>query len=180
MRTPVLVAVALAFVGAGCTTTARLYPVSGPILSQHATSLNTTLTNAPAGHGKIELALPDGELVKGEYSTKAGGSWSFDSQASSSTPPEGAVVIAASDWATVFGPSFSVAKMERGEGKAAGNKGTVFTLEFAVNGMSGRGYGVAKDSKGNLYRFELAGLESGTGPSPPPVPPEQPPRRSPR
>jgi hypothetical protein len=62
---PLLAAVALAFVGTGCTTTARLYPVSGPILSQHATSLNTTLTNAPAGHGKIELALPDGELMKG-------------------------------------------------------------------------------------------------------------------
>ena len=65
-------------------------------------------------------------------------------------------------------------RVQRGQASATGSKGTILNLEFGVDGGSGKGYGVGKDNKGNLYRFEIAGLSGGSGPSQSAVPEAKP------
>lgn len=159
-----LIALASAALLAGACSSARLYPVSGPAVTQ-AGSLAAKLTNVPAGHGKFTVVMPDGENVEGTYSTSNDSNWSIGKggAAAETAAPEGALAIVASDWAAVFDPPPSVARMQRGEANASGAKGTKLIAEFAVNGGSGKALGVAKDNHGNLYRFEIEGLPSGGG-----------------
>lgn len=174
MRARLLTAVAATLLVLGCSS-AHLYPVAGP-LTHGSSSLSASLTNVPAGHGKFKVVMPDGEVVEGTYATSNDTSWSPGkgaTAAAAAPAPEGSVAIAASDWAAVFNPAPSVAKLQRGEASATGTKGTVLSVEFAVN-ESGKAFGVGKDNRGNLYRFEIEGLPSGTGPSPNAVPPERP------
>jgi hypothetical protein len=171
-KTLLLAAAAATLLWIGCSS-AHLFPVAGPISSQNTSSLSASLTNIPAGHGKLKVVMPDGEVVEGTYSTSDDTNWSPGKGAAA----EGGVAIAPSDWAAVFDPAPSVAKLQRGQANATGTKGTILSIEFAVNGGSGKAFGVGKDNRGNLYRFEIEGLPSGTGPSQNAVPPEPPPRR---
>jgi hypothetical protein len=172
MRAPLLAAAAT-LLGVGCSS-AHLFPVAGPISTKSTASLSASLSNIAAGHGKFKLVMPDGEAMEGTYSTSSDTNWSVGKGALTGTAADGSVAIAASDWAAVFDPPPSVANLQRGEANATGNKGTVLSVEFAVNGGSGKAFGVGKDNRGNLYRFEIEGLSSGTGVSQAAVPDAKP------
>ncbi|MGD0342609.1 MAG: hypothetical protein ABSA76_12975, partial [Bacteroidales bacterium] len=61
----------------GCTETARVYPVEGPLMQQNVGVLYAKFLWDGSGSGWIKIVLPDGEICKGEYTTLVDGVSSF-------------------------------------------------------------------------------------------------------
>jgi len=95
-------------------------------------------------HGTLELTMPDGELLQGEYSIVAGGAVGVGNAYASSGSASG------------FGTFSSIAMAGSGNGMASlyGNRGTSLHCEFQNNNLTGHGYGVCQSSKGTHYRME--------------------------
>lgn len=145
MRLLVL-AVAVALVAAGCARSARLYPandvaISGGVLSAKFMAYGT-------GHGEIEITLPDGEEVRGEYSIVRGGAVGFGTIYGSVYGPAGV--------ATYSGTSSTVVMPGGSQGLASmfGSRGTAMQCEFLNDNSSGHGHGACKSSKDALYRLQ--------------------------
>ena len=128
----------------GCTTTANLYPVQGPLSDQKPFPVLTAHVDGIMGNtGNIKLTMPDGELCKGKWSSAAGMSVSYGS------------VNLFSQYGNIFGSGFSVANnpgVNRGEAILAGNKGTLIEIEFYTGSGTANGFGLAKDNHGNIYK----------------------------
>jgi hypothetical protein len=63
---------------AGCTTTANLYPVRGPMSEQNPLPVLVAHVDGILGNtGNISLTMPDGEVCKGKWSSAAGLSVGF-------------------------------------------------------------------------------------------------------
>ena len=99
-------------------------------------------------HGTMELAMPDGELLQGEYSIVAGGGVAVGNTIGSVYGAHGSL--------TSTGTGIGVAMSAGGNGQASlyGNRGTSMHCEFANNNMTGHGYGVCETAKGSRYRME--------------------------
>jgi len=141
----------------GCLRTARMYPVSGPILNDHPQIIIAEFKDYGSGNGEVTVKLPDGELLQGEYSTVPQGSMSFSTSSSNGmvSASGSGIAITAFDWSNTYGNSFSVANMQCGQATCIGNKGTALSVEYAVSAMTGHGYGIGKDNKGNIYRIQF-------------------------
>jgi hypothetical protein len=64
----------------------------------------------------------------------------------------------ASAWGSAYGSGFSVGNMasvNRGEAMLICNKGTTIQVEFFTGSGTANGYGVAKDSNGNVFKVLL-------------------------
>lgn len=82
----------------GCTTTASLYPVKGPLSEQKPLQVLTAHVDGIMGNtGSISLTMPDGELCKGKWSSAAGMAVGYGT------------VNLFSQYGSVFGSGFSVA-----------------------------------------------------------------------
>jgi hypothetical protein len=125
--------------------TPHLYPIN-PIASTTGV-LEGKLVGHGQGHGKMEITMPDGEFLSGEYSIV------FDSS-----------VGFGSIFATVYGSggarsgsgissNFSMSGSGQGSASLFGNRGTSVQCEFLNNNMTGHGYGACRSSKGGVYRM---------------------------
>jgi len=100
------------------------------------------------GNGDVTITMPDGEVVKGEYSIVRGGSASFGTIYGS--------VYGAAGSASVSGStsSYVVPGGSPGTASAFGGKGTTMQCEFYNDNFSGHGNGACSSNKGALYRLQ--------------------------
>ncbi len=138
--------ICLAAVVAACEKTARLYPANdeaatGGVLLGKYMAYGT-------GNGEIEIPMPDGELMKGEYSLVRGGEMGFGTiYAKVYAPGVTATGVGTSTVTTVPGGS-------PGQASLFGDKGTRMQCEFYNDNFSGHGYGACQSSNGALYRIQ--------------------------
>lgn len=125
----------------GCGRPAGLYPVEGP-LTQSGQEEKIALTfgaNRFSSHGKMEVTLADGEICEGEYNILPAG--------------RTAEIFSFSLYAKHFGSGLAPQEARYGQAMLTGDKGTVFQAEFYLVRGGKRGYGLARDNKGNLYKL---------------------------
>jgi hypothetical protein len=133
--TPLLVGISL--IATSCTPL-HYFPVQGPLASQNPPVVLRGKITGPTS-GPASITLPDGEVCSGH--------WSF-------SPPPDASNSMASVWDTVYGQGYYVANVS-GQSPFAhfimtGDRGATVTVEFY--GPHHKWVGVAKDSKGNIYK----------------------------
>jgi hypothetical protein len=99
-------------------------------------------------HGTMEVTMPDGELLQGEYSVVAGGAVTVGNTFASVSGGRGSL--------TGTGTGVGLAMAAGGQGQASlyGNRGTIVHCEFANNNITGHGYGTCETSSGARYRME--------------------------
>jgi hypothetical protein len=127
----------------GCTVAARLYPVQGPLSTQTPLPVFSGEISGVVNSGNLHFVLSDGEVCRGPWTRVVTGS----------APADPA-------WDAVYGSGYYVAHVlgasYRGEAAITGNRGTVLNVDFyrvVGNGNRIRFFGVAKDSKGNIYKI---------------------------
>lgn len=142
----------LAFFLAGCSTTATLYPVDGPLSKLQPLPVLTATAGGITGNtGNISLTMPDGEFCKGRWSSIAPMSVGYSTASATGSATSGMSSV----WATVYGSGFSVSNLpgvNKGEAMLVGNRGTVIHVEFYTGSGTANGLGVAKDNKGNIFK----------------------------
>jgi hypothetical protein len=128
----------------GCSTTADLFPISGPLRDLKPTPvLTATVENITSNTGPFKISYPNGDNCEGKWSSIA---------------PQ----MASSGWGTMFskygsvvGVSSSVANLpgvNKGEAMAICNSGNQLQVEFYTGSGTANGTGVAKDSSGNVFK----------------------------
>jgi len=128
----------------GCSTTATLFPVEGPLseavpVPQIAATVNGILGNS----GSLSLTMPDGESCTGQWSSAAGAGVSTTS---------GSLL---GQYGSVYGTATTVST---GSGQNPGaailtcDKGRTIQVEFVTGAGTATGFGFAKDNRGNVYR----------------------------
>ena len=129
---------------AGCTATASLFPVEGPLSEiQPLPVIKAKATGVTGNSGKMELTMPDGEYCEGRWSSAAGAGITISSGSLIGT------------YGSVYGSGFSVSP---GRGQNPGvamltcDQGRVINVEFITGAGTANGFGFAKDNKGNVYR----------------------------
>ncbi len=138
----------------GVLSSATLVPVAGPLLGAHAAALKVLMSGALTGQGTLQLTMPGGEIVRGEFQTLTGYSNSTDFGERSADV--GPMVVTRDDWKAAYGSGMDVGEKIHGLLSGAGNKGTLLIGEYIVDPMEGHGFGVAKDNRGNLYRLTFS------------------------
>ena len=131
---------------AGCSTTAYLYPVSGPLSKSAPPPVLTANVNGITGNtGTGSLVLPDGETCDGRWSSAAP---NYSSSVSGTLWGLYGSVVGFSGTATGIAPG-----VNRGEAFFVCGKGTTIKAEFFTGSGTANGYGVAEDNRGNVYRM---------------------------
>ena len=136
----------------GCSTTATLFPVDGPMTKLSPLPVLTATVDGITGNtGDISLVMPDGEACKGRWSSIAPMAYGHSTASATGSATSGM----ASAWATVYGSGFSMANVpgvNKGEAVLVGDRGTVIQVEFYTGSGTANGTGVAKDNKGNTWK----------------------------
>ena len=145
MRTALLIALIGAMLF-GCARTGRLYPANEAAISSGV--LTARFMAYGTGHGQVEITMPDGELLKGEYSIVRGGAVGFGSIYGSVYGARGATSVTGSS------TSFVIPGGSPGMASAFGDKGTTMHCEFYNDNLSGHGSGACRSSKDRLYRLQ--------------------------
>lgn len=136
----------LALAGASCAKTAHFYPAN-PEASTSGV-LNAEYMSYGTGKGAITVKMPDGELLKGEYSIVRGGTVGFGNIYASVYGPGGAATGMAG------GTSYTMPGGSPGVVSLFGDRGTSMQCEFYNDNVNGHGYGGCQSSKGALYRLQ--------------------------
>jgi hypothetical protein len=123
-----------------------MYPANDIAISSGV--LTARFISSGTGHGEIEIALPDGELLKGEYSLVRGGTMGFGNVYGS--------VYGSGSSATFNGSanSYVIPGGSPGMASAFGGHGITMQCEFYNDNFSGHGNGACKSSKNALYRLQ--------------------------
>ena len=125
---------------------ARLYPANE--IARPDGVLTGQFVAHGTGHGAVEITMPDGEVLKGEFSIVRGGSVGFGSIYGEVYGPNGSASMSGeSTTRTVPGGS-------QGMASTFGTKGTSVDCEFYNDNFSGHGMGARRSSKGALYRLQ--------------------------
>lgn len=122
-----------------------LYPVKGPYSElKQKPVVNATAHDVQRNTGKFEVTLPSGEICEGRWSSAAG---VMLTQGSSSLFTQYGSVVG-------FETSVSnVPGVNGGQAMSFCPSGRTFEAEFVTGSGTANGYGVARDSEGNLYRM---------------------------
>lgn len=131
-------AIALALFFSACSREASLYPANAPA---GARLLKAKFTDSGMGKGPIEITMPDGEILKGEFSTTDTSSYGFGTGFATA----GRTTAVASTSSTVVSGSMP------GVATAIGPSGTTMRCEYVVNTFSGGGSGKCQTNKGGDY-----------------------------
>ncbi len=128
----------------GCSTTAELYPVEGP-LSENApqTVLYAKVNGILGNSGTLTMDAPNGENCKGRWSSAAAQEVSFST------------VNLFSQYGSVYGSGTTVRNkpgVNRGEAILVCPSGNRFEIEFYTGSGTANGYGLAKDRNENVYK----------------------------
>ena len=128
----------------GCSTTANLYPVKGPLSEVKPLPVIRARVDGIMGNsGDIALTMPDGEACKGQWSSAAGMSVTYGS---------GTLF---SQYGSIYWSGYTVGNKpgeNRGQAIVIGKRGTVIEIEFYTGSGTANGFGLAKDNKGNIYK----------------------------
>jgi hypothetical protein len=128
----------------GCSTTANLYPVKGPLSEvKPLPIIRARVTGIMGNSGGITLTMPDGETGKGQWSSAAGMSVTYGS---------GTLF---SQYGSAYWSGYSVGNKpgeNRGQAIVIGDRDTVIEVEFYTGSGTANGFGLAKDNKGNIYK----------------------------
>lgn len=151
IRKPTL-ALILAVTLAACSTTANMYPISGPMAEQKPLPVLSVKVNGISGNsGTLSTTLPDGETLTGKWSSIAPMSYGMTTGTASGSVTDGMNTV----WASVYGTGFSASNVpgvNKGEAMLIGDRGTVMHVEFLTGSGTANGTGVAKDNRGNIYK----------------------------
>lgn len=130
---------------AGCSTTARLYPVQGPASQAVPPStIEATINGIMGNNGSLAFRLPDGSSCEGEWSSAAGVETTVTS------------MNLIGRYSTLFGTGVSTSSgggQNPGRAIALCSDGTRFDIEFVTGGGTANGFGFAEDTRGNVYRL---------------------------
>lgn len=128
----------------GCSTTARFYPVEGPIMaSGNVRPIVATAHGITGNNGRIELTRQDGSLCEGEWSSAAGSGMSYQTGSLMST--YGSAHLSSVGFSTGHGQN-------PGRAVILCPDGNVIDMEFTTGAGTANGFGIAKDKKGNVFR----------------------------
>ncbi len=146
-------AAVLALAGCGVVAGATMMPAAGPLFDAGAGAIQVLYTGATSGQGSLRVTLPGGEVITGQFRTMTGYSSGspFDADATAGDP----LTVTREDWKALYGRSDMVAQQINGQLAGTGDRGTRLRGEYVMDAMNGNGYGVAKDSRGNLYRLTV-------------------------
>ncbi len=131
----------------GCSRNARLYPANDIAIAGGV--LVAKFKSYGSGNGEIEISMPDGEVLNGEYSLVRGGSSSFGSLYGSVYGTGGSATITGS------ANSHIIPGGSQGMASLFGNKGTAMECEFINDNFSGHGNGACKTSTKAMYRLQF-------------------------
>jgi hypothetical protein len=142
----------------GCSATARLYPVQGPLSTQTPLPVYLAKLTGALNSGSISAVLNDGEVGKG--------GWQVVHRV---TPVKGADAATdptafnmSAEWDFVYGPGFYVSHVlgtrQYARALVTGNKGTVLNVEMykpnnEENNTPSAIKGVAKDNNNNVFKL---------------------------
>lgn len=131
---------------AGCGTTANLFPVDGPIADSKETAvLKASVTGILGNTGDISLTYPDGSICQGKWASAAPTVAGFGSTSLIDT--YGNQVLATGSYVGIK-PG-----VNRGEAFVVCDNGRKIEAEFFTGSGTANGYGVAKDTDGNLFKM---------------------------
>lgn len=125
----------------GCAREARLYPQSLQGRPASSGPITAKFTDSGMGKGPIELTMPDGEVLKGEFSTTDTSTYGFGTAFS----------------ATRYSPIITTASAAAVPGSmpgivtALGTNGTSMRCEYLVNSFTGSGAGTCQTNRGDVY-----------------------------
>lgn len=139
------VIVLLAVTASACSLTATMIPIEGPMSRlQPVPVIHARADGVYTGAGKVSFQMPDGDQCDGRWATAgAGGSVSTTN---------GTLI---SQYGTAVGMTTTIASGDnavRGQGIITCGSGRIVELEFLTS-TSGHGFGVAKDSRENVFKF---------------------------
>lgn len=129
---------------------ATLAPAAGPLFESRAPALTIVFNQVGSGNGQFRITMPDGEVVNGEYRQGS----AYVRPAGMDAKP-GEFVITREDWVALYGRGDIVDGQINGAFAGAGDMGLKLRGEYVMDTMTRRGIGVAKDTKGNLYRLTV-------------------------
>ena len=141
----------------GCTSTARFYPVQGPLMAQTPLPVPTAKVTFKLNPGNLSVVLADGEVCKGRWVRVKRG----EVPARTDTTPGSTAIAMQADWDTVYGPGFYTAHVLGSRfyarTTATGDRGTVLNVEMyrpenAEGNLIAAVKGVARDNKENVYK----------------------------
>lgn len=139
----------------GCSRNIRLYPVQGPQSELTPVPIFVVKLTGAISSGNFSGTLPEGEVFQGKWAQVHPPKSSNSRTAVIPTPSEMATA-----WDTVYGQGFYVGHVlganQFAQALVTGDKGTTLKLEMIATRLGSNGAseirGVAKDSKGNLYK----------------------------
>lgn len=126
----------------GCAREARLYPANS---QAGKGALTAKFTDSGLGKGPVELTMPDGEVLKGEFSTTDTSTYGFGT----------AVAL------TRYTPVVSTASTSSTPGSmpgvlsAVGTNGTQMHCDYVVNSLTSSGSGNCQTNKGAAYELHF-------------------------
>ena len=144
---------------AGCTRTARLYPVQGPLASQTPVPVLLAKVKIGSTSGAMSMVLSDGEICKGRW-TQVPPAQVPKGSNTASLPANSMPAV----WDAVYGSGFYVAHVLGSrlyaQASVSGNRGAVLNVEMYQPDRGGSATlpeikGVAKDNKDNIYKVVL-------------------------
>ncbi|MEQ1712755.1 MAG: hypothetical protein ABL908_15325 [Hyphomicrobium sp.] len=126
----------------GCSRDARLYP-SNPLAGSGL--LQAKFTDSGMGKGPVQVVMPDGEVLTGEFTTM-----------DTSTYGYGTVFASVGRTSAVAsGSSAAISGSMPGVVNAIGTNGTSLKCDYAVNTWTGSGAGVCQTNKGAVYDLQF-------------------------
>jgi len=147
----VLLPTMLACISQGVVRSGSLVPASGPLAQSGTEPLRILFNGAASGSGSFQTTLSGGEVIQGNYATMS----NFSTDAAGGEQSPGQTVITGADWQALYGNPNAMLGQISGQGTGSGDKGTLLKMQYVVDAMDNRGYGVAKDSRGNLYQLRF-------------------------
>jgi hypothetical protein len=142
----------------GCSATARLYPVKGPLIAQTPSPVFVAKMTGVFDSGSFSVMLGNGETCKGHWEVVARPSSSGQAAATSATSADNL----AAEWDIVYGTGFYVAHVLGSRlyvrSVATGNRGTVLNIEMyrpdqQETNIPASIKGVARDNHGNVFKI---------------------------
>jgi hypothetical protein len=144
----------------GCSGTARLYPVHGPLSAQTPLPVFPGKLSGWVNAGNISFAMSDGEVCKGRW-TRVGAVNAPNGAATANIPATNGM---ASVWDAIYGSGFYVSHILGsewyGQAVVTGDRGTILKVEFYSWGKRTQPIGVAKDNKDNIYKMVFPRIEA--------------------
>ena len=142
---PAAVVIAAPLVLIGCSLTATMVPVEGPLSQLRPVPVfNVRVDGIMGNTGKISFAMQDGETCKGRWSSAAGAG----------------VSVAAGSLVSQYGSAYLTGySVSTGSGRNPGQalivctKGRTIQVDFVTGAGTAHGFGIAKDNESNVYRL---------------------------